>query len=435
MRATPVPLHPARAPQRRSAETSVLARLIRSQVVNASRSVAVLRPFKPGEFGSGAASPSAAHIRAANGLLGTLQKRLYRGVNALNARAQRRKGAPSQLEPFLAYKETLERDIKSVERIWAFYFELFNQRQSRFGEMLLGLDRMALDCYSVLYTGLDVPRSVPSPAPFSFMETERTPSTYRRGVKLSKLGKRANPFPIVQLPIHRLINPWTLGAVHHEVSHNLQSDLGLWNEVPKRIGENLGKAGLPPGVGSVWQRWHKEIWADLCGLLLGGPAVAQSLFDVLLRSPARVQRFNPSGVHPAPYLRALINLELLRRTGFQREADALARAWQQLYPSARRGNLPSVMLKSFGSARRLVVQTICFEPYEQLGNKSLVEVVTFKPSHQAMVKEAASRVAVGTDPGIIPERFFVAVAREALEQNYARPETVRHNIYRALVRR
>lgn len=418
-------------------EDAALANLVRSLSLNASRNAAELRPFKRGEFGATPASPSSAHVDAANALIHKLQGRLFGRVRVLHGLERRgdEAGEDVDLGHLLAAKAHAERSTRFAERVWAFYFTLFNQRQSRFGEALLACDRVALDCYQTIYTGLSTPRSVPSPAPFSFMETERTPSTYRRGVKLSKLGKRANPFPIVQFPVHRLSNPWTLGAIHHEVAHNLQSDLGLWREVPKRIGENLRKGGLPEGVTRVWQRWHKETWADLCGVLLGGPAIVTSLFDVLVRPASKAQRFNPRGVHPTPYLRALINLELLRRLGFQREAKALSGAWRRLYPVSTRGNLPAVMLETFPAASRLVVQTLCFEPYAQLGDKPLAEVVRFTESHQAMVAQAARRLAAGNDPGIVPERFLVAAAREALERRYARPEVIRTNFYRALLRR
>ena len=413
----------------RGAEEAALTNLVRSLSLNASRNAAELRPFKRGEFGTLPESPSTAHIEAANSLISRLQERLFMSVRALHAQEG------DDLERLLSAKTQTERGTRFAERVWAFYFSLFNQRQSRFGEALLACDRVALDCYQAVYTGLSTPRSVPSPAPFSFMETERTPSTYRRGVKLSKLGKRANPFPIVQFPVHRLSNPWTLGAIHHEVSHNLQSDLGLWQEVPQRLGENLRKGGLPESVTRVWQRWHKETWADLCGVLLGGPAIVTSLFDVLVRPASKAQRFNPRGVHPTPYLRALINLELLRRLGFQEEARALGGAWRRLYPSPTRGNVPGIMLETFPAASRLVVQTICFEPYAQLGDKPLADVVRFTKSHQAMVAQAARRLAAGNDPGIVPERFLVAAARDALERRYVRPEVIRTNFYGALLRR
>ena len=245
----------------RASRDEALAHLVRSQALNARRNAAELKPFRDDEFGEGPGSPSAAHIGATNALIGALQTRLLGRVKSLDAQAKRapKTPTPGELAALLAQKERAERGTKDVERIWAYYFTLFNQRQTRFGPLLLAVDRIALDCYRVVYTGLGEARPVPSPPPFSFMETGRTPSTFRRGVKLSKLGWRANPFPIVQLPQHRLVNPWTLGAVHHEVSHNLQSDLGLWGEVPRRLGETLTKAGLPPDVSGVWRRWHKEI--------------------------------------------------------------------------------------------------------------------------------------------------------------------------------
>lgn len=428
-----------RAPTRQSVSGDVqraLRQLLRAQALNATRNVAALRPFAKGEFGRAPAAPSEAHIQAANALICDLRQRLFVAATGLRRQVERgmAQPTPAALERVLVAKEALEHGIKFTEGIWDVYLKLFGQRQTRFGPWLLAADRIALDCYQALYTGLSVPRSVPTPPPFAAMETGPTPSTFRRGIKLSKLGKRANPFPIVQLPYHRLVNPWTLGAVHHEVAHNLQSDLGLWHEVPRRVGLALRRAGLPAEVAGVWQRWHKEIWADLCAILLGGPQIVTSLMDVLARSPRAAQRFNPLGAHPTPYLRTLINTELLRQLDFAREARVFEAVWQRLYPSPQRGNIPGELLKTFPTAKRLVVRTLCFEPYLPLGNKALAEVVRFKPANSAMVREAAQRIAAGNDPGIIPERFLVAAARVALEQGYARPEAIRTNFYHALVR-
>jgi hypothetical protein len=52
-----------------------------------------------------------------------------------------------------------------------------------------------------------------------------------------------------------------------------------------------------------------------------------------------------------------------------------------------------------------------------------------------MIEEAARRLATGTDPGVIPERFLIGAARVALEQRLARPEVIADNFYRELARR
>jgi hypothetical protein len=267
------------------------------------------------------------------------------------------------------------------------------------------------------------------------MATGFTPATYRRGVPLTRLGRRANPFPIVQLPYHRLVNPWTLGACHHEIAHNIQSDLGLWEEVPRRIHQRLLAQGVPPPVAAIWARWNKEIWADLCGLLLGGPAIVASLIDVVALTPPSTFGFNPAGVHPTPYLRVLINLELLRRMGFPAEAAAFAALWQRLYPELPSQGIPKALLDSFESATAQVVDTICYQPYPHLGGKSLAAVVSFSPIHHAMAGEAAQRLAKGVDPGIVPARFLVDAARRAVDLALAPPDRIASHFYAALVRR
>lgn len=431
---TATTVRPAR---RRQTAAPALRRFATIQTLNAIRHVEALRPFHSDEFGTGPASPTEAHIRAANALIDRLRARLLMLANAIGRAADIsvRAPTPANLGTLLDRKDQASSWVKEVEKVWDFYFELFGQRQSQYADRLLATDRIALDCYQTIYTGLGVARSIPSPPPFTYMATGFTPSTFRRDVALSRIGKRANPFPIVQLPYHRLVNPWTLGAVHHEVSHNIQSDLGLWQEVPRRVFARLRQAGLPVEIAQTWARWNKEIWADLSGLLLGGPAIIPSLMDVVALAPARAQSYNPSGVHPTPYLRVLINLELLRRMDFPHEAEMYRRLWKTMYPSARLGTIPRAMLDTFPSANALVVDTICFAPYRELGNKVLADVSRFRPMHEAMVREAGERLAIGTDPGIIPERFLVGAARWAVDQRLAPPGRITENFYRALVRR
>ena len=415
-------------------ERTALERFIQSQAINTARHTAALRPFQRREFGKSNAAPSEAHIKAANKMILSLRRNLENLSGELSEAAHH-DGHPANLDRLLSTKERAGSTVKFIEKVWNFFFELFGQRQTRYAKWLLAADRIALDCYGVVYTGLGRPRSIPSPAPFSYMQTEFTPSTFRRGVRLSRLGSLANPFPIVQLPYHRLVNPWTLGAIHHEVSHNIQSDLGLWEIVPRRIFSRLSRAGIDPMTARTWSRWHKEIWADLCGTLLGGPAVVTSLLDVVAGSTASTLGYSPAGVHPTPYLRTFISLELVRRMGFPAEAQAYRKMWQRLYPSPEQSRIPRPMLASFGKAAPLVVDTICYQPYEQLGGKNLAQVAGFKPGHQQMIQEAAGRLSAGDDPGILPARYLVGATRWAIDRRLAPPERIVRNFYQALAER
>jgi hypothetical protein len=83
----------------------------------------------------------------------------------------------------------------------------------------------------------------------------------------------------------------------------------------------------------------------------------------------------------------------------------------------------------------LVVDTVCFQPYPQLGNKSLSQVIRFEPKEQQMIEEAARRLAAGTDPGVVPERFLIGAARFALDHRLASSEVITESFYKELARR
>jgi hypothetical protein len=416
----------------------VLPAWVRGQAINVARHAAALRPFRQDEFGDGAASPSEGHITAVNTLITKLRRALMRMARTVGRTAARTVAEPTtvNLQSLVRHKERAHRWVQAVERVWDFYFELFGQRLSQpYAEWLLSCDRLALDCYQAGFLGLGVARSIPAPPPFSYMRTGFSPATFRRGIPLTRLGKQINPFPLIQLPYHRLVNPWTLGAVLHEVSHNLQNDLGLARAVPLNIARRLLAHGTGTAVAATWVRWNRELFADLSALLLGGPSVVGSLMDVVGRSPESVLSYDPAGVHPTPYFRALLSIELLRRMGFAAEAAGYRRLWLKLYPDPRAGSLPHRMLATFPDVCALVVDTVCYRPFPELGNKSLAAAVPFGAKEQAMVEEAAQRLAAGTDPGIIPARFLVGAARLALERRLARSGVVMTHFYKELARR
>jgi hypothetical protein len=426
----PSPGLPARRP-------TVLGAYLTGQSLNVRRHLEALRDFRREEFGTGVARPSEGHIQAVNRLLALLRRPLQRAVTELDQAAAhaRRHPSPAAYGRLLELKSSAHDRVRAIEKVWDFYFELFGQRQGAYGEWLVACDRIALDCYQHVYMHLGLARSIPAPPPFSYMRTGFSPATYRRGIPLRRLGRQINPFPLVQLPYHRLVNPWTMGAVLHEVSHNLQNELTLQTAVPVAIHRRLRDAGLPEGVCRVWARWNREIFGDMLGCQLGGEAFVASLMDVIGRSPDQVLAYSPRGVHPTPYLRTFLSCELLTRMGFPERADALGRAWRKLYPSTAGTTIPAAVLRTSGEAIPLVVDAVCFTRFPSLGNKSLREVITFEPRHQLMIEEAATRLATGTDPGVVPERFLIGAVRTAIDRGLASPEVLMRNFYVELSRR
>jgi hypothetical protein len=429
---------PAEAPAAGGTQRApaVLLPWLRGQSINVNRHAAALRPFRRGEFGDIAAAPTEGHLRAVNELIASLRDDLLRLTQRVTNAADAATGDLSvvNLQQVVKLKERAHDWVRRIEQVWDFYFELFGQRQSEFGGWLLSCDRIALDCYQHAFLGLGKARSIPAPPPFSYMRTGFSPATFRRGIPLRRLGKQLNPFPLIQLPYHRLVNPWTLGAILHEVSHNLQNDLGLARAIPHNIARRLLAHGCSRQVAATWTRWNRETFADLSGLLLGGPAVIGSLMDVIGRSPTAVLS-HTGGPHPTPYLRTFISTECLRRMGFPEEAEQYRRAWTRIYPNPRAGNLPESLIRNFPDVIALVVDTICFQRYQALGDKSLSEVIRFAPKEQQMVEEAARRLASGNDPGVVPERFLIGASRFALDNRLARPGVITENFYRELARR
>jgi hypothetical protein len=159
-----------------------------------------------------------------------------------------------------------------------------------------------------------------------------------------------------------------------------------------------------------------------------------SLMDVIGRAPSAVFNFT-QGPHPTPGLRLLISTEMLRRMGFEKEAEQYALAWKKIYPTPRIGTIPKQVVATFPKACAVAVDAMCFRPYPSLGNRSLSQVIRFEKKDQAMIQESAKRIAAGVDPGIIPERFLIGAARVALDRRLARPGVITENFYKELVRR
>ncbi len=415
----------------------VLAPWLRAQAINVTRHAAALRPFKREEFGPSPAAPTEGHIQAVNSLMASLRKGLLDLTDRVTAatRATTAEPTSANLSDVMVRKDLAHKWVQGIEKVWDFYFELFGQRQSDYGEWLLSCDRIALDCYQVAYTGLGAARPIPAPPPFCYMRTGFAPATFRRGIPLTRLGRQLNPFPLVQLPYHRLVNPWTLGAMLHETSHNLQSDLGLSRDIPRRIGRRLRAEGLPTAVARTWMRWNCEMFADMSALLLGGPEILGSLMDVVGRAPRAVFAYSPRVPHPTPYLRTLISVELLRRMGFPLHAARYRKVWTRIYPDPRAGDIPAALIETFPGACAAAVDEMCFKPYPTLGGKSLAQVMHFGVKEQQMIEEAAGRLAAGVDPGVIPGRFMIGAARFALDHKLARPGAITENFYKELSRR
>jgi hypothetical protein len=121
--------------------------------------------------------------------------------------------------------------------------------------------------------------------------------------------------------------------------------------------------------------------------------------------------------------------------GFPEEAERYESLWSKIYPDLRAGTLPPQLVDTFPTAHRAVVDALCFQPFNQLGKRSLADTIKFGVKEHQMTLEAAERLAGGTDPGVIPARFLIGAARSALDRGLARPGVITKNFYTELARR
>jgi hypothetical protein len=252
---------------------------------------------------------------------------------------------------------------------------------------------------------------------------------------LQRLLGETNPFPLVRVPHEHIQSPWGLGVFLHEVSHNLHSDLGVWEENASALGRRVLRFTGNAALTRVWMRWHKEIFADLLALLLGGPAASRSMQEFLAYPASRMLTFQPLGVHPTPFLRGFLLSEMLQRMGFPSEAKATAQVWRKLYGAHAPGRMPQALLASAPQLIPHVVDEIAFQPRRGLAHKTLADIVCFSARDEGLIRRSARSIAAGVMPSELPARFVPSASRYAFECRLASPAKIARTVLQELARR
>jgi hypothetical protein len=359
-------------------------------------------------------APSALHFRAANQRLREIDGQVRARLATMAA--QWRSATP---EEALVYMALVEREVDRARRAFGMFFEVFGQRGSQFAPALAAHDAIAADCYQVIRDTAPLVFRGPLLKPVSYMEHGYSPATMRRGVALGRLLGESNPFPVIRIPWDR-DNPWQ-AVFLHEVAHNLQADLGIWHENQNAVQRRVLRAIGDPLVTTVYRRWHKEIWADLAAVLLGGPASVWGMMEFLAHPAARALTYTPGGAHPTGYFRVLILAELLRRMGFGDEGARVERVWTRLYDPRRGHRLPPPLLTTSRRTIPNVVDEMVYQTRRNLAQRALADVIPFTREHEGEIQSAAAQLARGRIPTDLPPRFFVSASRYALRNTGSIP--------------
>jgi hypothetical protein len=365
-------------------------------------------------------APSPAHFNAANARL----QQIERAIEARLHHLQRSVGGTTANH--LQAIALVEREVDRARRAFGLFFEVFSQRGSAFAPALAAHDVIAVDCYAAIKHNHPAFFSGPLLKPLTYMEHGYSPATMRRGVSLARLMGEKNPFPIIRIPWDR-DNPWQ-SVFLHEVAHNLQADLGIWQENKDAVGRRLVRDAADPMLVSIFSRWHKEIFADLAAILLGGTAAAWGMMEFLTHPAPKVMSYRPGGAHPTAYLRVFILAEMLSRLGFHQDARNMRRIWRKLYDPQAGHRMPRLLLGSSQRAIPSVVDEIAFQPRRGLAQNALADLIRFTADDERAIRQGAASLARGRPPTELPPRFLVSASRHALNAGAPLPAMSRQVI-------
>jgi hypothetical protein len=179
------------------------------------------------------------------------------------------------------------------------------------------------------------------------------------------------------------------------------------------VARRLAVRQADPLVATVYRRWHKEIFADLAALLLGGTASAWGMMDFLAHPGPKTLTYRPGGAHPTGLLRVRILAEMLRRMGFEEDAARARDVWRQLYGSGK-GRIPRQLVGTAGTVIPEIVDEIAYQPRRNLAQRALADVILFRRDDEARIRRGAVALANGRLPDL-PPRFLVSASRFALQ--------------------
>jgi hypothetical protein len=353
-------------------------------------------------------APSPAHFAAANSRLAQVEAQIRKRFAHL-----RQTWSSVALERVLIDIALVERELDRARRLFGMFFEVFAQRGTSFGPALAAFDMIAQDCYTAVREAAPRLFSGPILKPVCYMEHGYSPATMRRGVALNRLLGEPNPFPVIRIPWDR-DHPWQ-AVFLHEVAHNLQADMRIWQENRQAVARRVLRFSGDPFIASTYGRWHKEIFADLAAILLGGPAAAWGMAEFLAHPSPRTLTYRPGSAHPTGYLRVLILAEMLRRLGFGRDAVRLTAVWQHLYRPQRFHRLPARLLSSASRVVPQIVDEIAFQTRRNLAQRALVDVIPFTRADQAAIRRGARQLIAGNIAAVrLAPRHLVSAASYAL---------------------
>jgi hypothetical protein len=257
--------------------------------------------------------------------------------------------------------------------------------------------------------------------PLVYCTADYSPATWVRGSRpndgrVYDLGETLLPIPVIEMPWDHLGCAWEYLALHHEVGHDIEADLKLRPVLQLSLQNSLSAAGVPNDRIKIWLKWEGEIFADLCGLQLAGPAFTDSLMHLLLLPSLAVKTFDEDDPHPTHYPRILMNAEYIRSVlgTFQAMKDHATRietTWKNVYGNSSESSDLDALLLDFP----LVAGALMNTKFAELQNHTVRELIPYAEADDLRIRSAEKFFRTGNGrPNALPLRHTVSAARIAL---------------------
>jgi hypothetical protein len=323
-----------------------------------------------------------------------------------------------------------ERQVLDLHRVWDFFREKLALRYvDRFADYLLAADEFAWACYEPMQRAATAAGTVELAAvrepPLVCFTPVSTPFSIPRGASytqdvggaalvspVSRALAQRLPIPVVGVPWYQLHHLPDALVIGHEVGHHVERDARLTATVQGLVAE----AAAGAGVGSAWDGWAAETFADVYGVLCGGPAFAQVLADFLVVAGAE---HAASEDYPPVKLRVAVTvaaLEAAAAAAGEREAAATSAAITEL----RGGWADDGVMTDLGDQAQevaAVAGALVAGPYPELGGGPLTRVVGFGAKRLADQRNDAAALLDRRPPGTNDARTLMAAAGRAYAQD------------------
>ena len=215
------------------------------------------------------------------------------------------------------YEVCRELDLRLLwlRRVWQFFAEKFDQRDTDLAETLKAADEIVWSCYHQVFAQarLRAPEVISGTAPLPFIEPRYSPSTFPADLVPADLQSEVDkpfltahlnrlPVPVVRLQPACVSEPWWLIYAGHEVGHSVQFDLlparGLVDGYRLLVQNAVRQSAGDSGDVTRWGNWSREIFADVFWVLTMGPWAIWAMVELeLQRDQAMIERREryPSG--------------------------------------------------------------------------------------------------------------------------------------------